>query len=222
MTQESQGSGRSRFQLSNEQWTDLKKKSGLVDDAREEVEEVIRFLRLRPALRQKHPLLIELQTARCEIAAVRKTLRPALEGVGALARSPARAYIRLPVGPSPSKSNLSETVPIETPDIPKLHHDLQTLDQALKYSILAMPNDRDSARRKKEHLHIAIESLNSVVLEHTGRLLSQAKKKTKDELDLKQFVIDVCRIAQPGINDKTVVKHLKNVRAEAVRGGLGT
>jgi hypothetical protein len=172
----------------DEEWQTLKQLSGLADDAREDVEQVVRFLRAKPSL--KNPLATEVQEGRENIRRASKSLEIALGDLNELLRS----GIVFVFHPLPADPNSDVFAADSQHEAVSLRDSIDRFGNDLEYSIRRLKNTPSG--RTKEHMTGALRWLNEILLERTGQPLNQ-KKTNRDGVNLSKFALQVCRKAQP-------------------------
>jgi hypothetical protein len=178
-----------------EEWQRLRKVSGLPDNYRTDVEDVVRFLRDKPSL--KHPFAAESQQDRENNRNALEALHNALPAIDRLVQSGAGYVFRpLTVGPD----NDADAVSAKG-DIAKLHNLMKRVADDLKYSERRLPYVRPG--RFTAHLTQAVRTLNEIAFNATGRSLNQ-KKKSRSGISLSEFVLQVCRKADASLKIETI------------------
>ena len=171
----------------DEEWQTLRQLSGLADDAREDVEQVVRFLRAKPSL--KNPLATEVQEGRENIRRASKSLKIALGDLNELLRS----GIVFVFHPLPADPNSDVFAADSQHEAVSLRDSIDRFGNDLEYSVRLKPTP---SGRINNHLTVAIRWLNEILLERTGQPLNQ-KKTNLDGVNLSEFAFRVCRKAQP-------------------------
>jgi hypothetical protein len=143
--------GEQRFAISifnEEDWETLKRLSGLPDEARSDVEGVVRFLRKRPSL--KHPFSTELQESRENIRKAIQSLDRASKDVHRLIRRGAHfVFHPLETGPD----NMATAVGCEQ-EINNLYDSIERSKDDLEYSERLLKHAPPG--RIKNHLTVAV------------------------------------------------------------------
>lgn len=194
----------------DEEWQTLKVLSGLPDDAREDVEQVVHFLAKRPPL-EKHPLS-EIPAARKNIPKTIKSSSRALSDVDTLIGSGVHFLWRpLKVGPQNDASAVGvkhEILQLRD-SMARIKSDLEYSETRLRYAPQGRP---------REHKAIAIHELDRIVFEATGRHLDQKKRSRDDGVWLSEFAYQVFRKANPELEVHTITNLIKEEQSLRLHG----
>jgi hypothetical protein len=190
--------------FNEEDWETLKRLSGLPDNARTDVEGVVRFLREKPSL--KHPFSTELQESRENIRKAIQSLNCASKDIDRLIQMGSHLVFHpLEAGPHNSATAVGSEHEIQNlrNSMERIRSDLEYSEQRLKYA---------PRGRIHEHLSVAVKQLNAIVSEATGRPLDQ-KKSNREGVNLSEFALRVCRTVQPKLGIKTILNLIKRSQA---------
>jgi hypothetical protein len=196
--------------ISDEKWRQLKCLSGLPDEARSDVEQILRFLRERPSL--KHPLATEAQVSRRNMRQAIRGFDCALEGVDALIGCGAHLVYRpLQTGPHNDFCALGVQDKIVV-----LRKQMSDVLNDVRYSERRLPGTRPG--HPGGHLREAVTILNHILIERTGRGLDQ-KKRGADGVSLLEFALETFRIVEPKITIGRIQNLVKREQARRRHGG---
>ena len=197
---------RSLVNINDIEWQRLRALSGLPDDARSEVQEVILFLSQKPSL--KNPRVSWLQRDRSIITTAERDLKRAVVNISALIESGAYGYLKTPL--EVGKNNHASAVRMSRHEMDDLRNKLSKLIDQLANAKRGMP--RAKAGRHQGHFSVAVRWLDEIALKSTGAGLSPRRRKGS-QVDHTAFVAAVCRAGDLPVEDSTVMQEIKERRA---------
>jgi hypothetical protein len=192
--------------LGESDWQRLRNLSGLPDDARSDVEQVIRFLHEKPSL--KNARVSKLQHDRTTIKTAKRKLRGALPSIVMLIESGAYKNLRSPLGTS--QNNSASAVRMSRHEVVDFQTDMARFADLLAVTERHMPRARPGPH--PGHFGKAIRWLNDIMLNATGAGLNYTRHRGS-KVDQTSFVTTVCRIAGLTVKDSTVIQEIKEIRA---------
>jgi hypothetical protein len=195
--------------ISDEKWTKLRQLSGLPEGARSEVEDIVRFMHGKPSL--KNPLATELQVSRKNLREAIKALDGTLKPLDALIKCGAHfAFHPLESGPD----NQASAIGVKN-KVVQLRSTIADIKSDLEYSEKRMKHARPGSPRR--HLPIAIELLNELLIERTGRPLDQ-KNRRNGGIDLTEFARQVLQEAIPSLKIDKIQYLIKREQSAKATG----
>ncbi len=189
--------------LSDAEWNELRKFSGLPDEARASIDGVIRFLHKAPSL--QHPRIAPTRLAGKAITSAKKAFSRLPTILDRLIETRAyRSLVRpLEFGPD---NNVSGIV-LSRDELTRLREEVRALADMLEVAEKRLPKFKPG--RHAGHLGEAIRALNELMLEATGKAMNTAKHGTGDKIDFVTFVRKVTKKARMRVKDSTIRNEIK-------------
>jgi hypothetical protein len=191
--------------LTDKDWQDLRKPSGLPDSARNEIENIIRFL--PDDSPNQNPWSGRMQDARLAMTDARIKLRKAIKSLNSLRKTEAPSFMEKL---HPAGGNVIGWLDSSRP---KIIVALEAIDDLLG----SFPKDESviphaPSGRSRSNLRVALEQLNGLLLKTTGRGLNQSQALLK-------FAHAVCSKGEPNTTKEAVLWHIKNIKRVHRRRG---
>jgi hypothetical protein len=203
--------------LSDEQWAEIVRYSGLPSEARLAIEQIIDHYRNMQAHIDARKMPADL---RAEIESLRKNAEALADNLAGGFRDAdfysAIIFSRRPqTGWPPRTGPVADEVALQR--IMGAVSELQRLSDWLVLARSRVPRGKQGAKRRSNPAYIAAEILDQILARHTGKNLTRSRKRD----DAVKYVKTVLRIADPDIGNGTIVEAIKKqIKWRAFRGKI--
>lgn len=188
--------------LTSEQWQDIKEKSHLPDEARDQIEQAIIFYRIcKSTIGGKSPAQIKKNLKNLTIQA--KKLDASLKDLAdqtlamVVLSSIQNPQTIQPYNPASASERIAE-----------LQRHLADLSDWIQDGHNKLGNWRPGAGQRKILLTLFIHSLDGIYLEFRGEHI---KRTTKEKANATDYIRAVCRVADPKIGNGSIDEAMKTI-----------
>ena len=205
--------------LTDEQWAEIARYSGLPSEARSEIVQVIDHYRSQQAHSEARKMPAEL---RAELDRLRKNAEALVVNLAEGFHDPdfysALIFSRRPsIGWTPRTGPVADEVALQR--IMSAVRELQRLSDWLVLARARVPRGKQGAKRRSGPAYIAAEILDQILAKHTGKNLTRSKKRDETA----EYVKTVLRIADPDIGNGTIAEAIKKqIKWRVFRGKMAS